>query len=310
MRPNRSAPPSWHGRRDEVSVWEDVVTTGLIGTDRRPLPDELPMSWGANRDQATDPAHAVLVLAARHRAVTRTGALLPTCPPGPVGPPKRGLMASRAAHAILDRLLSPQQADLLNLWLDAAAQQGQLASPSYWTPLAAVAARTTAVDRTALARVLGDRGVWFVEQNPQWTRLAKGLGSHPQDGLPEQGATSVETSEDAVRADPELIMHAVTPWSDQLSRTVLGIIGSGVLQHRGARYAAAIGARLPLQHYELLRSAMQQIEGQEEPLAAARLRSAREALLTVERTVWLRVEMRSAFSGEPIMVDRLAIPSW
>jgi len=285
-----------------MSVWEDVVTTGLIGTDRRPLPDELPVSWGANRDQATDPAHAVLVLAARHRAVTRTSALLPTCPPGPVGPPKRGLMASRAAHAILDRLLSPQQADLLNLWLAAAAQQGQLASPSYWTPLAAVAARTTAVDRTALARVLGDRGVWFVEQNPQWTRLAK--------CLPEEGATSVKTSEDAVRADPELIMHAVTPWSDQLSRTVLGIIGSGVLQHRGARYAAAIGARLPLQHYELLRSAMQQIEGQEEPLAAARLRSARESLLTVERTVWLRIEMRSAFSGEPIMVDRLAIPSW
>jgi hypothetical protein len=35
----------------------------------------------------------------------------------------------------------------------------------------------------------------------------------------------------------------------------------------------------------------------------------REALLTVERTVWLRIEMHSAFSDEPIMVDRLAIPS-
>jgi hypothetical protein len=293
-----------------MSVWEDVVTTGLIGTDRRPVPDELPGTWSTNRDQATDPAHAVLVLAARHRAFTRTGALLPTCLPGPVGPRKGGPMASRAAYAILDRLLSPQEADLLNLWLDAAAQQGQLASPSYWTPLAAVAARTTAVDRTALARVLGDRGVWFVQQNPQWTRLAKGLRSHPQDGLSEQGATSVEISDDAVRADPELIMHAVTPWSDQLSRTVLGIIGSGVLQHRGARYAAAIGARLPLQHYELLRSAMQQIAERDEPLAAAGMRAVREVLLTVERTVWLRIEMRSAFSGEPIMVDRLAIPSW
>jgi hypothetical protein len=113
-----------------------------------------------------------------------------------------------------------------------------------------------------------------------------------------------------VRADPELIMSAVTPWSDQLSRTVLGIIGSGVLQHRGARYAAAIGARLPLQHYELLRSAMQQIAERDEPLAAAGMRAVREVLLTVERTVWLRIEMRSAFSGEPIMVDRLAIPSW
>jgi hypothetical protein len=293
-----------------MSVWEDVVTTGLIGTDRRPVPDELPVSWGSKRDNATDPAHAVLVLAARHRAVTRTGALLPTCPPGPVGPPKRGPMAARAAHGILDRLLSPQQADLLNLWLEAAAQHGQLASPSYWTPLAAVAARTTAVDRTALARVLGDRGVWFVEQNPQWTRLAKGLVLHPQDGVPEQGVTSAEISDDAVRADPELIMRAVTPWSDRFSRTVLGSIVSGAPQHRGARYAAAIGARLPLQHYELLRSAMQHIAERDEPLAAAGLRAVREVLLTVERTVWLRIEMRSAFSGEPIMVDRLAIPSW
>jgi hypothetical protein len=293
-----------------MSVWEDVVTTGLIGTDRRPVPDELPVSWGSKRDNATDPAHAVLVLAARHRAVTRTGALLPTCPPGPVGPPKRGPMAARAAHGILDRLLSPQQADLLNLWLEAAAQHGQLASPSYWTPLAAVAARTTAVDRTALARVLGDRGVWFVEQNPQWTRLAKGLVLHPQDGVPEQGVTSAEISDDAVRADPELIMRAVTPWSDRFSRTVLGSIVSGAPQHRGARYAAAIGARLPLQHYELLRSAMQHIAERDEPLAAAGLRAVREVLLTVERTVWLRMEMRSAFSGEPIMVDRLAIPSW
>jgi hypothetical protein len=293
-----------------MSVWEDVVTTGLIGTDRRPVPDELPMSWGAKLDQAADPAHAVLALAARHRAVTRTGALLPTCPPGPVAPPRREPMASRAAHAILDRLLSPQQADLLNLWLDAAAQHGQLASPSHWTPLAIVAARSTAVDRTALARALGDRGVWFVEQNPQWTRLAKALGSHPQNGLPEQSVTGVETSEDAVRADPELIMRAVAPWSYQLSRTVLAIIGSGVLQHRGARYAAAVGARLPLEHYELLQSAMPEITGRDEPLAVATLRSVREDLLSVERTVWLRMEMRSAFSGEPIMVDRLEIPPW
>jgi hypothetical protein len=30
-----------------MTVWEDVVTTGLIGTDRRPVPDDLPQSWGA-----------------------------------------------------------------------------------------------------------------------------------------------------------------------------------------------------------------------------------------------------------------------
>ena len=64
-------------------------------------------------------------------------------------------------------------------------------------------------------------------------------------------------TEDAVRADPELILRAATPWSKQLSETVLKIIGSGRLREHGSRYAAAVGARLPLEHYELLRSAVQ-----------------------------------------------------
>jgi hypothetical protein len=45
-------------------------------------------------------------------------------------------------------------------------------------------------------------------------------------------------------------------------------------------------------------------------LTPACLRSVREALLALERTAWLRVEMRSTFSGEPIMVERLEIPPW
>ncbi len=56
-----------------MAVWEDVVTTGLIGTDRRPVPESLPASWGAEHDQIVDPAHTILTLAARHRAVARAG---------------------------------------------------------------------------------------------------------------------------------------------------------------------------------------------------------------------------------------------
>jgi hypothetical protein len=65
-----------------------------------------------------------------------------------------------------------------------------------------------------------------------------------------------------------------------------------------------------VQHYELLRSAVPQIVGRQELLTPAGVRSVREALLALERTVWLRIEMRSAFSGEPIMVERLEIPAW
>src|SRR5688572_7202112 len=103
-----------------TAVWEDVVTVGLIGTDRRPVPDQLPSSWGTERNHGMDPAHAVLSLAARHRALTRAGGRLASCPSAPFGPTDRQPVAGRAAHEILDRLLSPLQVELLNLWMVAA----------------------------------------------------------------------------------------------------------------------------------------------------------------------------------------------
>jgi hypothetical protein len=166
--------------------------------------------------------------------------------------------------------------------------------------LAMVAARMAELDRTAFAAAIGDRGVWFVEQNPQWARLVKDLRSRDDAAL-QHRVTGVEVTEDAVRADPELIMHAGTPWSKQLSSTVLEIIRSGRLQQRAVRYATVVGIRLPLQHYELVRSALQKPVG---------LRFVREALLALERTAWLRFEIRSAFTGEPIIVERLEIPPW
>ena len=71
-----------------------------------------------------------------------------------------------------------------------------------------VAARTAELDRSALAAAIGDRGVWFIEQNPQWARLAKDLRSRPPDEVSRQHRVAeVDVTEDAVRADPELIMR-------------------------------------------------------------------------------------------------------
>jgi hypothetical protein len=294
-----------------MTVWEDVVTTGLIGTDRRPVPDDLQQSWGAELDQTLDSAHAVLTLAARHRALTRAGNVLESCASGPFAPPDQQPLASRTAHEILVRLLSPPEVDLLNLWLLTAVELGQRAAPEYWTPLAMTAARTPDLDRAALAEVVGNRGVWFIEQNPQWTRLAKGLRSKAHDEVASNGnASGIELTEDAVRADPDLIMRLDIPWTKEVIQTVLAIISSGQLQQRGARYAVSVGVRLPLEHYELLRRRLQENAPRDAPLTPAALRSAREALLALERTVWLRIEMRSAFSGKPIMVERLEIPQW
>lgn len=294
-----------------TAVWEDVVTVALIGTDRRPIPDQLPPSWGTEPNHGMDPAHAALSLAARHRALTRAGGLLASCPPAPFGPSNRQPVASRAAHEILDRLLSPPQVELLNLWLVAAVQCGQRTSSSYWTPLVMVAARTAAVDQTVLARAIGERGVWFVAQNPQWARLASSLRSHLHDDLlPNPNPPSAVVSEEAMRADPQLILRAATPWSRQLSEMVLKLIGSGRLREHRSRYVATIGLRLPLEHYDLLRLAVQQRPAPDEALTPLALRSVREAYRTLERIVWVRIEIQSAFAGEPVAVPRLEIPRW
>jgi hypothetical protein len=173
-----------------------------------------------------------------------------------------------------------------------------------------VAARTSGLDRSALAKAIGDRGVWFIEQNPQWARLAKVLLRARDEVARQPEGSDYDVTENAVRADPELIMRAPVPWSIELSRTVLEIVGSGRLQNHGVRYAAVIGARLPLEHYELVQSTSAEIATGDQPLTPAGLRSVREALLALERTVWLRLEMRSAFTGEPIIVDRLEMPPW
>jgi hypothetical protein len=285
-----------------MSGWADVVTTGLIGTDRRPMPDDLRASWAADFDQERDPAHAVLALAARHRVASRAGNPLRSCPPAPVAPPSQAPLASLAAHKILTRLLSPPHVDLLNLWLAGAVGAGQRAAATYWTPLTMVAARGVELDRAALGTAVGERGIWFLEQNPQWARLAQAVRSaQPYDPSAHQEVAAIDVAAEAVRADPELIMRAGTRWSKEVSSTVLDIICSGQLQQRSVRYAAAVGVRLPLEHYDLLRSALSTPAG---------LRSVREALLSLERTVWVRMEMQSAFTGEPIRVDRLELPQW
>jgi hypothetical protein len=43
------------------------------------------------------------------------------------------------------------------------------------------------------------------------------------------------------------------------------------------------------------------------PLA---LRSIREAYRILERTVWVRIEIQSAFAGVAVAVQRLEIPPW
>ena len=159
-----------------TATWEDLVTVALLGTDRRPLPDGLPPRWaGPAADPGRDPTYAVLDLAARHRAAVRAGSGLPTVPAPEAAPaadrePGPPEIQQELADALQRGTPGPVNDALAGL-----VDQDAAAAPEHWTALATLAAGHPRLDRGRVAAALGVRGVWFVEQNPQWVRLAAAL---------------------------------------------------------------------------------------------------------------------------------------
>jgi hypothetical protein len=179
-----------------MASWEEVVTTALIGTDRRPLPGG-PTPWssvvtdrrGGDGDKDRhwdDPAAAahhqndrfgedaavqVLELAAAHFVTTQAAAPLVSCPAPSMGPAQSLPLAPKAALVLLARLLAQPQVGLVNAWLSVSADRGLGASPDLWPRMARLASTNPAYDRALLGRVLGDRGLWLLGQNPEWAGL-------------------------------------------------------------------------------------------------------------------------------------------
>ena len=169
-----------------MSVWEDVVATGLIGTDRRPVPRRAAseLGCGARSDRrsrtcgpdAGCPASCCpreLVVSSHPARRARRAA-----EPGAGSEPRGARDPGRPCCLRRRWICSTCGWTLLSA-------HGQRVAPPLLDALAMLAARSPELDRMALVRAVGDRGVWFVEQNPQWARLAKSLRSHPQDASPE-----------------------------------------------------------------------------------------------------------------------------
>jgi hypothetical protein len=158
-----------------MAGWDELVTAALLGTDRRPVPDVLPPAWaGRGVDPSGDPTGAMLAFAARHRAAVRAGARLPTGPAPDAAPTGGRELAPLEAQQRLADALASGPAGAVNEALAGLVVGGGLAA-EHWTAAATVAAGSPRVDRELLATALGVRGVWFVRQNPQWSRLAATL---------------------------------------------------------------------------------------------------------------------------------------
>jgi len=278
-------------------TWDELVTTALLGTDRRPLPVQPAPAIGA------DPPSLVLDLASQHRAVAQAGAPLRGCPAPPVAPAERLPTAPPAAQELLAGLLLRPEPGLVNDWMTVCADRGLGVAADLWPRLAGVAGRNTAYDRQLLLRVLGPRGRWLLQQNPQWARLVDpSPAAGPAQGDPAAALAAAEHGEPADRA-LELLLACPDPWSPDLAVAALRLVAGGELGAGTREGAMAVGLRLPLD------VAFPAMEGDEPAdwsdelapggarLAASTLRVVQLSLVLLQRTVQARVQIRQAFDA-------------
>jgi hypothetical protein len=281
-----------------MSDWSDLVTCALLGTDRRPPPTDLPPSWAGSLEQhdpAAQPASLVLSLAARHRAFARAGAVLPRADAPPGVAADQGPPAPDAAQSLLARLIEASVPELVNLWLAAATDSGQTAASDHWTALAALATKSARVDRPLLAVAIGPRGVWFVAQNPQWSRLSESLG-RPSPAAPAPADQPVTVAD--VLADPAAIFASTAPWPAELTKAALEVIGSGQLHSRGPGYAARLGATMPWAHLHLRQPVADRYLDPDRPAPAVVFRLVRAAFAALDEALALRAEIANVFALE------------
>lgn len=163
-----------------TGTWDELVTTALLGTERRTVPV---------RQEPGQEAAAALLDAAAVRTVQRRAALLPVAArarPGAAPEDERPALpdAARRRLALLlaDRAgpggggrrgSAPDLTELLPQWLAAANGHGYRA-PAALLPALLEAARARSDLRPEALALGGPRALWLARLNPQWKYALRG----------------------------------------------------------------------------------------------------------------------------------------
>jgi hypothetical protein len=195
---------------------------------------------------------------------------------------------------LVDLLLRPSP-DLVNLWLERADAAGVGVPAASWTRLARLAAHASAYDRPLLGRVLGARGRWFLEQNPEWRRLAADCaGERRRTG---SGPAPAPPSPETIRGKPLALFDHPDPWPDEVVAAAFAVVGSGGLGRRAREYAGRVGGRLPTRLYPTVARAAEYYLLAPEATPAQR-RLVRESFVIVEQAAFARVRIERAFGAD------------
>jgi hypothetical protein len=294
--------------------WAELVTTALLGTDRRPL-------------EAADQPAEVLRAAARHRVLDRLGVPPPvgpdplppttadraTEPDGPAAPGRPSApgassaadlpVAPGSADRLLSQLLGSPDPALISCWLQACVAHRRSVAAVHWTPLARLAARTTAYDRRALGGALGPRGRWFLHQNPEWRRLAADADrcTEPVADTPSDPAPAL-TAED-VLADPERLLRQPRPWAPELVAAAYAVLGGEGQAPPPRSFASQLGVALPAALYPSIARAGE-FYLLNPDASPARRRTIRDRFVTLELAAYARAAVDHAFGADGQTTDR------
>ncbi|MEU0161342.1 DUF5691 domain-containing protein [Streptomyces sp. NPDC006261] len=181
MPPTTTGPTITEAHPLAALSWEELVTSALLGTDRRP-----PAAPGG--PVPADGPAALLDAAALHTVRRRAG-LLPAVPgarpaPAPHDPrpqlPEAArhrlaqLLADRAAPAVSGRRgAAPDLTELIPQWLATANRRGFRAPAALVPPLLDAARARTDLRPQALA-FAGPLGLWLAALNPEWKFALRG----------------------------------------------------------------------------------------------------------------------------------------
>lgn len=170
---------------DPVTAWEDLVTTALLGTDRRPN-----VAGGPGRDAPAALLDEAAVATVRRRAGLRPAPAAKRPEPAPEDP--RAVLPAAAARRLTMLLSdrpgtgtggrrgpSPDLMELLPQWLAAADARG-FAAPPQALPALLDAARGRTDLRPAALAFAGPRALWLARLNQDWRfalRAAPGGGA-------------------------------------------------------------------------------------------------------------------------------------
>lgn len=230
--------PSSEADSPPPGTWEDLVTTALLGTDRRPPRAVAPEAGGAGeRVPASMAAPAALLDAAAVETVRRRAGLRPAraaerlerAPHDP-RPALPDAAAGRLALLLADRPgaagggrrgAAPDLMELLPQWLATANSLGYAAPPQALPALLDAARGRTDLRPAALA-FAGSRALWLARLNPEWRfalRAAPGGGSSLPG--PEEPVRMRELWEEGLFAERVALLTAVRAGHPAAARELL-----------------------------------------------------------------------------------------